>query len=266
MASAPHGITRANDEHIETNATLAFFVSDVHLSEAMPKTTHAFLHFLNHTAKQTERLYLLGDLFEYWAGDDDCDAPYHQEIIGALKRLTDSGVKLFWMAGNRDFLVGASFAEKTGVQRLPDPCTHHVAGLKLLLSHGDILCTDDVNYMQFRQMVRQETWQQQFLQKPLTERKTIIQGMREASMQDQRQKTMAIMDVNQHAVDALMGSHDASILIHGHTHRTAQHLEVAGTRYVLPDWDCDNLQALRGGFLSLDAKAQFRFHYVGDQR
>lgn len=262
MASAPHDITQTSHEPIKTSTTLAMFVSDVHLSEAMPKTTQAFLHLLNHTAKQTERLYLLGDLFEYWAGDDDCDAPYHREIINALKKLTDSGVKLFWMAGNRDFLVGASFAEKTGVQRLTDPCIQNFADLKLLLSHGDILCTDDVNYMRFRQMVRQETWQQQFLQKPLAERKAIIQGMREASMQDQRKKTMAIMDVNQQAVDALMSSHDATILIHGHTHRTAQHQEAAGIRYVLPDWDCENPHAMRGGFLSISDAGQIQFHYL----
>lgn len=247
----------------KASTSLALFVSDVHLCEAMPKTAQAFLHFLNHTAKQTERLYLLGDLFEYWAGDDDADAPLHQEVIKALKELTEHGVQLFWMAGNRDFLLGSRFAEKTGIQRLSDPSTIHLAGLKFLLSHGDILCTDDHNYMQFRQMVRQEAWQQQFLQKPLAERKAIIHSMREASMQDQRQKSMAIMDVNQAAVDALMKEHDSTILIHGHTHRTAQHQKAAGTRYVLPDWDCESPSAVRGGYLSLDAKAAFHFQYFG---
>lgn len=246
----------------KASTSLALFVSDIHLSETMPETSQAFLHFLRGAATQTEQLFVLGDLFEYWAGDDDCDDPYHQEIIKALAALTHAGVQLFWIAGNRDFLVGAQFAEKTGMQRLADPSTHEIAGLKLLLSHGDILCTDDVNYMQFRQMVRQTAWQQQFLQKPLAERKAIIQGMREASMQDQRQKTMAIMDVNQPAVDALMGAHNAPILIHGHTHRTAQHQEASGIRYVLPDWDCDNAQIKRGGYLSISHSGHIQFHYI----
>lgn len=262
MASSPQHDAQASPRSEKASTTLALFVSDVHLSEAMPKTTLAFLHFLGHTATQAKRLYLLGDLFEYWPGDDDCDAPYHQTIIAALKNLTDSGVQLYWIAGNRDFLVGAEFAHKTGVQQLADPCTIKLAEFKLLLSHGDCLCTDDVNYMRFKEMVRQEAWQQEFLQKPLTERKAIIQGMREASMQDQRQKSMSIMDVNQDAVDALMQDHDAAILIHGHTHRTAQHQESRGTRYVLPDWDCDHALVMRGGYLSISDNGEIQFHYL----
>lgn len=260
MTSAPQQRTPASQATEKASPPLALFVSDVHLNEAIPKTTLAFLHFLRHTAVHAKQLYLLGDLFEYWAGDDDCDDPYHKVVIEALKNLSNKGVKLFWIAGNRDFLVGSGFSRRTGIQLLADPSIIHLAKLKLLLSHGDSLCTDDVNYMRFREMVRQETWQRDFLQKPLAERKAIILGMRAASMQDQRQKSMSIMDVNQAAVDALMQSHDATILIHGHTHRTAQHQEVAGTRYVLPDWDCDNPQAIRGGYLSISDAGQIQFH------
>lgn len=228
----------------------------------MPHTTQAFLDFLHQEARQTERLYVLGDLFEYWAGDDDCDTPYHQKIIKAFADLTHQGVRLFWIAGNRDFLVGAQFAHRTGMQNLTDPSTHDIAGINLLLSHGDLLCTDDVSYMRFRQMVRQEAWQEQFLQKPLAERKAIIHGMRQASMQDQRLKSMAIMDVNQEAVDTLMETQHGSVLIHGHTHRTAQHQERAGIRYVLPDWDCDCTSDKRGGYLLLSHAGEFQFHYI----
>lgn len=261
MPSDIHFVDQSALDQQSARKCLALFVSDLHLCEAMPVTTRAFLSFLKKTARQTERLYLLGDLFEYWAGDDDGEHPYHQEIIQALKGLAESGVRLFWIAGNRDFLVGSHFTEMTGIQHLADPCTQQLAGRSLLLSHGDILCTDDVNYMQFRQMVRQETWQQQFLQKPLSERKAIILGMRQASMKDQRQKSMMIMDVNQDAVTQVMQEHSCDILIHGHTHRTARHQEPSGIRFVLPDWDCEDAEDQRGGYLSLDADAQFRFHY-----
>lgn len=264
MAPVNDNFSVSSKTHKE-RTSLALFVSDIHLSEAMPETTQAFLHFLNHTAKQTKQLYVLGDLFEYWAGDDDCDTSYHQAIIKAFSELTECGVQLFWIAGNRDFLVGAHFAEITGMHRLTDPSIQNISGLTLLLSHGDLLCTDDVNYMQFRNMVRQDAWQQQFLQKPLVERKAIIQGMRQASVQDQRNKTMAIMDVNQQAVDVTMKTHNAPILIHGHTHRTARHQEANGIRYVLPDWDCEKHGMQRGGFLSLDATGQFHFHYFNEQ-
>jgi len=240
---------------------VALFVSDVHLSDALPLTTAAFLHFLSTRAIQAERLYLLGDLFEYWAGDDDSDAPYNQDIITALRAVSDAGVALYWMAGNRDFLVGESFAHQTSAQLLSDPHELHLAGQHLLISHGDALCTDDVSYMAFRAMVRNPAWQQQFLSKPLQERKAIILGMRQASNSEQKNKSMAIMDVNQNAVAQLCEQYQGANLIHGHTHRSATHHETHGLRYVLPDWDCDHDSKARGGYLSLDIHGELKFTY-----
>jgi UDP-2,3-diacylglucosamine hydrolase len=240
---------------------VALFVSDVHLCDALPHTTEHFLDFLSKHAIHAERLYLLGDLFEYWAGDDDADSPYNHIVIQALRAISDAGVKLFWIAGNRDFLVGENFATMIGAQILPDPTSINLAGKHLLISHGDALCTDDVNYIAFRNMVRQPAWQAQFLAKPLTERKAIIEGMRKSSSEAQQNKSTAIMDVNQDAVAALCQSYSGSILIHGHTHRHATHQEAHGARYVLPDWDYDHAIPTRGGWLRLDAGGELSFDY-----
>jgi UDP-2,3-diacylglucosamine hydrolase len=241
---------------------VAFFVSDVHLCDSMPKTTAAFLNFLLNEAPATERLYLLGDLFEYWAGDDDITSPFNKKIAVALKALSLLGVQLFWIAGNRDFLVGQDFANQIGAVLLPDPSKLNLAGTELLISHGDALCTDDTKYMDFRRMVRHEQWRAEFLQRSLLERKTIIDGMRKASIKDQQAKSMAIMDVNVLAVNALFVESKVNVLVHGHTHRTKVHLEEKSARYVLPDWDCDHVSQQRGGYLSLDSDGNFEFHYL----
>lgn len=238
---------------------LALFVSDVHLSDAIPNTTHAFLRFLNEIAIFTESLYILGDLFEYWAGDDDCDDPYHQQIIVALRELNNAGVKIYWIAGNRDFLVGDDFSRRTGVRLLEDPTELDIGHNRLIISHGDALCTDDIDYIRFRQMVRQPAWQSAFLAKSLTERKAIIQGMRQASNIEQKNKSMQIMDVNSDAVRQLFQSFPNATLIHGHTHRNAIHQNELGTRYVLPDWDFDHTNAGRGGYLRLDQSGKLEF-------
>ena len=237
---------------------VALFVSDVHLCDALPRTTRCFLNFLQDHALQAEQVFLLGDLFEYWAGDDDV-SPYNQKIVDALHAVNEAGVKLFWIAGNRDFLVGEDFARQTGVQLLNDPSELVLAGRHLLISHGDALCTDDLDYMAFRAMVRRSEWQTQFLSKALSERKAIIEGMRKASSQEQKNKTMAIMDVNQTAVSVLCQEYPGATLIHGHTHRTAIHTETYATRYVLPDWDCEHITEQRGGFLRLDADGSLQF-------
>lgn len=241
---------------------LALFVSDVHLSDTLPQTTEYFLNFLSNHAINTEHLYLLGDLFEYWAGDDDCEDDYNQKIITALRTLSDYGVKIFWIAGNRDFLVGEGFAQETGVELLHDPTELYFEESHLIISHGDALCTDDTNYMAFRAMVRQPEWQSAFLAKPLAERKAIILGMRKASSAEQQNKSMAIMDVNRLAVSALHQQYPGATLIHGHTHRNAIHQEGKSLRYVLPDWDCDHSESKRGGWLRLDSHHQLEFIYI----
>lgn len=241
---------------------LALFVSDVHLSPALPKTTERFLSFLSHQARDTESLYILGDLFEYWAGDDDLNDPYISSIVKALKSVSESGVGLFWIAGNRDFLIGAQFCATIGAQALVDPTLHELGGKPFLLSHGDALCTDDYSYMQFREMVRNPAWQQQFLRKPLSERKAIIEGMRKMSHQEQQTKRMEIMDVNLNAVNDLVKAHPGCTLIHGHTHRNAIHREEFAERYVLQDWDFDHSAQARGGYLELDHQGQLRFIHL----
>ncbi|MFZ6846712.1 UDP-2,3-diacylglucosamine diphosphatase [Undibacterium sp. RuRC25W] len=232
---------------------VALFVSDVHLNPGLPKTTTAFLQFLKTYGTQTEQLYLLGDLFEYWVGDDDLNDPYNHFIVEALRELSQLGVKLFWIAGNRDFLIGAQFANATGARLIDDPSIIYAGGKKIVLCHGDAQCTDDISYMQFRKQVRDKNWQSHFLAMPLAQRKTIVQGMRESSKSEQIQKETSIMDVNPDAIDALFLSTKCDYIIHGHTHRPARHITQGKCRYVLPDWDCDGQQA-RGGWIAITSQ------------
>ncbi len=222
----------------------------------MPLTTQAFLRFLREQASKAGRLYLLGDLFEAWAGDDDIDDPYNRTVIDALRALHDAGVALFWLAGNRDFLAGRDFMAASGAEPLPDPSVITLAGRRIALAHGDAQCTDDTDYIAFRQNVRQAAWQQQFLAMPLAQRKAIIARLRDGSRQAQRGKSYEIMDVNQAAIEALMQATASTALIHGHTHRPGCHRhsspEGSRVRCVLPDWDCD-IPAPRGGWMALDA-------------
>ncbi len=244
-------------------ATVALFVSDLHLTAALPKTAQAFFDFLAVEARRAQQLYLLGDIFEYWAGDDDLDEPFNRRVIDALRAEADAGIKVFWIAGNRDFLVGAAFAKAAGLTLLPDPCKLEIADLPVLLLHGDAQCTDDHAYMAFRQQVRDPAWQQAFLARPLAERKAIIAGMREGSREAQREKSMAIMDVNEDEIALLFRQHDVRVIIHGHTHRPATHEYPQGTRHVLPDWDMDGQGQPRGGWLALDASGQILRSVLG---
>ncbi len=236
-------------------ATVALFVSDLHLTAAMPKTAQAFFDFLAREASRSQQLYLLGDIFEYWAGDDDLDDPFNRRVVDALRALADGGTQLFWLAGNRDFLAGAIFAQAAGLTLLPDPCPCEIAGRPLLLLHGDAQCTDDQAYMAFRRQVRDPAWQQAFLARPLAERKALIAGMREGSREAQRDKPMAIMDVNPDQIAALFTQFGVQTMIHGHTHRPATHETGHGMRHVLPDWDFDagDGSPVRGGWLAMTA-------------
>lgn len=246
---------------------IALFVSDVHLQPALPRTTQAFNAFLQHHAVRAKQLYLLGDLFEYWAGDDDLVTPYNQQICNAIQAVNASGVDVFWVAGNRDFLVGESFAKASGMTLLPDPFILDAGNQRIALVHGDAQCTDDHAYMAFRAQVRQPEWQRNFLAMPLAQRKAIIDGMRSGSREAQRTKSYEIMDVNAAAISALFDITGATAMIHGHTHRPATHQHDAdGTkriRHVLPDWDCDT-ELPRGGWLSMEADGTFRrFNFDG---
>jgi UDP-2,3-diacylglucosamine hydrolase len=235
---------------------VALFVSDVHLQPALPRTTLAFLDFLRLRASKAQQLYLLGDLFEYWAGDDDIATPYHRQIAGALREVSDAGVAVFWIAGNRDFLIGEEFAKATGMTPLPDPVVVEIAGQRITLVHGDAQCTDDQEYMAFREKVRNPEWQQEFLAIPLAQRKAIIDGMRTGSREAQRSKAYDIMDVNPEAITSLFETTGTQIMIHGHTHRPGKHDDQVNgenrVRHVLPDWDCDT-ETTRGGWLAINA-------------
>lgn len=224
------------------------FISDLHLSAHTPEITARFLAFLDGPAQDAARLTILGDLFDAWAGDDDLADPFNAGIVKALRMLADCGVTIGFMAGNRDFLVGDDFAKAAGLELLPDPCLHDIHGIATLLTHGDTLCTDDADYQHFRTQVRTPEWSATFLARPLAERKREIENLRSRSEAEKRIKPMALMDVNAAAVIALLRKHDAQAVIHGHTHRQAQHLhEVDGReclRWVLGDWHPDRDSAL----------------------
>jgi UDP-2,3-diacylglucosamine hydrolase len=239
-------------------ATAALFISDLHLQASMPRTAQAFFDFLKHQATKTRQLYLLGDIFEYWAGDDDIDA-FNRKVINAIRAVSNAGVNIFWIAGNRDFLAGSSFSDASGITLLPDPFIARIAGQQLVLTHGDAQCTDDTSYMAFRAQVRLPEWQKKFLARPLEQRKTIIAGMRQSSREAQHNKADEIMDVNADAIAALFDATATTIMIHGHTHRPARHV-ISGNngtrvRYVLPDWDYD-AAIVRGGWIAIAADGQ----------
>ena len=247
-------LSSASNEQAQP-AKAALFVSDLHLQAAMPQTTEAFFNFLQTQATKTQELYLLGDIFEAWAGDDDIDDRYNGKVIEEIKKISGRGTAVFWIAGNRDFLVGEQFAKACDITLLPDPFIATIAGRVLLLTHGDAYCTDDAAYMQFRAQVRDPEWQKSFLAMPLTQRKAIIENLRAGSRAAQRDKSYDIMDVNPEAVSGLFEQTATATMIHGHTHRPARHKYQedgeARTRYVLSDWDLDGATP-RGDWLALD--------------
>lgn len=222
--------------------SLSLFVSDLHLCATRPHTTWLFLEFLSNNAPESEALYILGDLFEYWAGDDDVDDLHHGPVIKALRTLSEHGTDIRIMHGNRDFLMGETFAQACGAELLPDPFLLDVHGHRVLLTHGDLMCADDVAYQKFRSQVRNPRWQQDFLALPLAQRKAQIAALRVRSEQEKSHKDTSSMDVNADAVAEMVRTHDyPEMLIHGHTHRPGRHqLEVGGKkceRIVLADWD-----------------------------
>ena len=219
----------------------SLFISDLHLCVSRPEITSSFIDFLQTTVVNADALYILGDLFEYWAGDDDMEDVHHQTIIAALKKLADTNVKIYFMHGNRDFLIGADFCHIANITLLQDPILIDLYGKKTLLSHGDLLCTDDVDYQVFRHQVRQSKWQSNFLSQPLRDRKIQIEAIRIRSEKEKSGKSIEIMDVNPLSVEALLLAYDfPEIFIHGHTHRPHQHqLKLNNhkiTRWVLGDW------------------------------
>jgi UDP-2,3-diacylglucosamine hydrolase len=218
----------------------SLFISDLHLTEERPEANERFIAFLEDKARAAGSLYILGDFFEYWIGDDDLVEPFNAVIAGLLRDLTRRGVQLHFMHGNRDFLIGERFCAATGARLLQDPVVENIEGEKTLLMHGDTLCTDDLEYQAWRRKARSPEFQAEFLAKPLAERRRAVFGMREKSKQVVQEKTAQIMDVNDDAVRQALRRHGVRRLIHGHTHRPGRHaIEVDGERcerWVLPDW------------------------------
>lgn len=215
------------------------FISDLHLEEARPDITRAFLAFLDQQATGCEQLYILGDFFEAWIGDDE-HTPLQDEVAAALRAVSDGGTDVFLMHGNRDFLIGEDFCSRAGATLLDDPTVIDLYGTPTLLMHGDSLCTADVEYQKFRASMRNAQWQQMFLQRPLADRQLVARQLREISMAKNKGKAEFIMDVTPDEVVAVMEAHNVQRLIHGHTHRPAVHELVANDqparRIVLGDW------------------------------
>ena len=215
------------------------FISDLHLSLDKPDITRRFLHFLQTRARVASALYILGDLFDAWIGDDDFTPP-NRTIRTELKRLTDSGTKVYLQQGNRDFLLGPRFCAETGVVLLGDYAVIDLFGAPTLITHGDLLCTDDLPYQAFRTKSRTPAWQQDVLSKPLLLRLLVARWYRLRSFFHKRGKSQEIMDVNQTTVATVLVKFDCLRLIHGHTHRPALHeFELGGKaaqRFVLAAW------------------------------
>ena len=230
----------------------SLLISDLHLCESRPEIIDAFVTFLKDQASKADALYILGDLFEYWAGDDSVATGTHSKSINALKQLSEKGVSLFLIHGNRDFLLGDAFSQATNISILPDPSLIQLYGQQVLISHGDALCTDDVVYQQYKAEFRSNNWIANFLSQPLSQRLRFIESIRQKSEQEKSNKSMEIMDVNSAAVDKLLSEYNyPPAFIHGHTHRPMLHQHRINDhvcqRWVLGDW------YEQGSYLRVDA-------------
>jgi UDP-2,3-diacylglucosamine hydrolase len=215
------------------------FISDLHLDASRPQITAQFLDFLEGEARSASALYVLGDLFEIWIGDDDPD-PDKRRVTKALRELTDAGIPCRFIHGNRDFLIGTRFAAATGVELLRDGTVVDVEGQKVLLMHGDVLCTDDRSYQRLRRIVRNPFVQWLFRRLPLGRRQALANRIRAGSREHTTATPAAIMDVNEAAVQRALATANVDFLVHGHTHRPAVHEHITAngtaTRIVLGDW------------------------------
>ncbi len=230
-----------------------FFISDLHLQADEPKITAAFLYFLQEIAPQADALYILGDLFEAWIGDDDLSY-FNTQIIQALKQATDKGLPIYFMRGNRDFLIGTRFMAATGMKLLADPTVIELYGVPTLLMHGDSLCTLDKKHQRARLLTLNPLLQRIALSLPLAWRRRGSLWIRGKSRQHQKNSTEYILDVTSKAVLQAMQFHHVNQLIHGHTHRPDIHMLPYGKRIVLGAWHHT------GHFLSYDTKIGFKPH------
>ena len=231
------------------------FISDLHLTSERPAANEALFAFLEREAPSAQALYILGDLFEYWIGDDDLADPLNAVVAGFLANTVRQGTPVFLMHGNRDFLIADAFCKAAGAQLIADPTVVDLFGTRTLLMHGDTLCIDDADYQDWRRVCRGAEWQAKFLAEPLEARREQMLELRARSEKDKRSKLSVVMDVNQDAVREVLQTYGCTRLIHGHTHRPAHHMlevEVDARarqceRWVLPDW------YRRGGYLEASA-------------
>ena len=216
------------------------FISDLHLTAERPQINRQFFDFVQQVAPAAAALYILGDLFEYWVGDDDTEDPLNTSVADALARLTQRGVPVYLMHGNRDLLIGQAFAARSGAHLIPDPTVIDLHGTRTLLMHGDTLCTGDIEYQKFRAYTHNPETQSNFLQQPLAARHQQMRGMRAQSEASKSNKAADIMDVSPAAVERVLREHGYPRLIHGHTHRPARHVHTVDDRecerWVLGDW------------------------------
>jgi len=224
------------------------FISDLHISIEKTEITRRFISFLQNQALNASAVYILGDFFDSWVGDDD-NTPPNKKIKQQLKKLTDSGTQVYLQQGNRDFLLGQQFCDEAGITLLDEYTVIDLFGVKTLLTHGDLLCTDDIPYQEFRKKSRTTEWKQNVLTKPLLLRLLVARWYRFRSFFHKRKKAQEIMDVNQQTITQTMQQHDCLRLIHGHTHRPALHnFEInnkQAQRFVLAEWKKDSAELLR---------------------
>ena len=236
------------------------FISDLHLAPERPDIIQLFVQFMNNQAAQAESLYILGDLVEYWLGDDD-EAEGLSEAFSAMKEQSDNGLNIYLMHGNRDFLMGEDLAQRAGCKLIHEPYVASLNNSSALLLHGDILCTDDLRYMELRKVLRNPAWQDNFLSKPLIERKQMALALRQQSKEDTQSKSSDIMDVNEQAVIDAFIDNDVLLMIHGHTHRPAIHdiniNNKPAKRIVLGDWYS------QGSVLEIDDSNNFHLSQIG---
>ena len=218
------------------------FISDLHLNDDQPHITFMFKSYLESLIKKNKddiELYIIGDLFESWVGDDH-ETSLNKDIKSALLQLTTNNIKTYLLYGNRDFLIGNKFLEETGVVLISDPDVFTYKNKKVLISHGDEFCTDDIEYQMFRKIVRNKDWQKDFLGFPISKRLKIAGEAKDASQNSKEKKSMNIMDVNQAAIEKAINIHQVDLIIHGHTHRPAKHIIESNShyceRFVLGDW------------------------------
>ncbi|MCY4219093.1 MAG: UDP-2,3-diacylglucosamine diphosphatase [Gammaproteobacteria bacterium] len=220
------------------------FISDLHLSQDYPDSLSRFKDFASNLSNEVEQIFMLGDVFDFWIGDDGAKALGHHEIERLLHNISSSGIELFFLPGNRDFLVGMNFAHRTGCKLLPDPSVLEIGGERVYLTHGDALCTDDIEHQTNRHTMLSSKWRVAFLNKSIDERLETAIALRKKSESSKRNKPSYIMDINQSYLENVMREKQVRTVIHGHTHRPAIHTfnldGIEARRYVLGDWYTQN--------------------------